>query len=495
VKFVFKKLVVKNFNVIKNFVIPAIFWREASLPVYELKTRIMDPRLKHSGMTGIFRYAVTAAFIFLIIGVNSSYAAKKIMSYSDLVQQNLQLRQQLQQVKQEFSTLENDRNVLILRLRDLQRGVGKKELEKRISELEQQLEKINKDAQVNEEKLKSVEEEFKKKFHDKDLQIKSLLEGREEGVKERERLKEKIIQKEEAIIQEEKKTKEEAQKRILLESKLKFLEDEQKEMVKASQMVERQKKELEEKIELIEEEKLKEIADMKQTVEIQIRDLENKIKDSENILVSMRGDFQERESKLVIEKKSLKNNFERIMNEVKMYRAKVRELDQALMVSLEREKDLEEELQARFSVQMKQEEQIEELQIDKFSVEAKLAKQGEKLDKTARKIADKVISQVKQKSDKERVDMHYNMAVVYDQNGRYEDSEREYLKCLRINPEDADVHYNIAILYDDKLNRNEEAIRHYKKYLELRPKGRDIVQVKHWMILAEQEARLGAEMR
>ncbi len=77
----------------------------------------------------------------------------------------------------------------------------------------------------------------------------------------------------------------------------------------------------------------------------------------------------------------------------------------------------------------------------------------------------------------------------------YSEERKEYLKCLKINPDDANVHYNLAILYDDKLNLNEEAIVHYTRFLEIRPAGEDVHQVKRWILRAEQESRLGSEMR
>ena len=95
----------------------------------------------------------------------------------------------------------------------------------------------------------------------------------------------------------------------------------------------------------------------------------------------------------------------------------------------------------------------------------------------------------------QKLDMHYNLALAYDRRGMYQEERQEYLKCLRINPNDANVHYNLAILYDDKLNMNEKAIEHYQRYLELRPVGEDVQQVKTWMLHAEQEARMGRQMK
>ena len=64
-----------------------------------------------------------------------------------------------------------------------------------------------------------------------------------------------------------------------------------------------------------------------------------------------------------------------------------------------------------------------------------------------------------------------------------------------MNPDDSGVHYNLGILYDDKLNNEPRAIKHYKKFLELVPMGEDSARVRQWILKAEEEKRLGGEMR
>jgi chromosome segregation ATPase len=103
--------------------------------------------------------------------------------------------------------------------------------------------------------------------------------------------------------------------------------------------------------------------------------------------------------------------------------------------------------------------------------------------------------ELKVKFDKEMLDKHFNLAVVYEMNGLYKDAEREYLACLKIDPNDADVHYNLAILYDDRLNNNKKAERHYYKFLSLRPIGESGERVKDWIMEAELERRLGKKVR
>ncbi|MDD4869240.1 MAG: tetratricopeptide repeat protein [Kiritimatiellae bacterium] len=97
-------------------------------------------------------------------------------------------------------------------------------------------------------------------------------------------------------------------------------------------------------------------------------------------------------------------------------------------------------------------------------------------------LMDQAQNDVNKVSDSERRDMHYNMAAVYSQVGRFRDAEREYLHALRIDPTDADVHYNLGILYDENLNDKPRAAMHYRRYLKLRPNGSDVDTVKNWLI-------------
>ncbi len=96
---------------------------------------------------------------------------------------------------------------------------------------------------------------------------------------------------------------------------------------------------------------------------------------------------------------------------------------------------------------------------------------------------------------KEKLNMHYNLGVLYEEAGRYKDAEREYLKCLKINPEDAGVHYNLGILYDDDLNDNRKALYYYRQYLKYRPMGENTMLVRGWITDIELENRLGREVR
>jgi tetratricopeptide (TPR) repeat protein len=139
--------------------------------------------------------------------------------------------------------------------------------------------------------------------------------------------------------------------------------------------------------------------------------------------------------------------------------------------------------------------EVLKVQLDKLESDLKNAQKNADDAKKEKQASAAQAKKMKIKTDKERLDMHFNLAVVYEKNGMYADAEREYYKCLQIDPNDAEVHYNLGILYDDRMNKTSAALVHYKRYLELRPKGESSEEVRQWIFNAEQEARLGVEAR
>jgi tetratricopeptide (TPR) repeat protein len=97
-------------------------------------------------------------------------------------------------------------------------------------------------------------------------------------------------------------------------------------------------------------------------------------------------------------------------------------------------------------------------------------------------LLDQARQEVKQVNDREKRDMHYNMAAIYARDGRAAEAVQEYLKALQIDPSDADIHYNLGILYDEDLRDKRKAAMHYRRYLQLRPHGADADQVKTWLM-------------
>ena len=97
--------------------------------------------------------------------------------------------------------------------------------------------------------------------------------------------------------------------------------------------------------------------------------------------------------------------------------------------------------------------------------------------------------ELKKIADKEKLDLHYNMGVIYTERGMYKEAKNEYLRALRLDPADADVHYNLAILYDDNLSDKKKAFKHYKKYVQLNPYATDVDIVRSWLLDIELSLR------
>jgi len=90
---------------------------------------------------------------------------------------------------------------------------------------------------------------------------------------------------------------------------------------------------------------------------------------------------------------------------------------------------------------------------------------------------------------------HYNLAIIYENAGRYKEAAEEYEKTLQLSPDDADIHYNLAIVYDDHIQDNEKAVFHYHRYLELSPNAADAGIVEEWMFEAREDAEFQRKTR
>jgi len=151
---------------------------------------------------------------------------------------------------------------------------------------------------------------------------------------------------------------------------------------------------------------------------------------------------------------------------------------------LDRLPDIEKELTSAQSTASGKDSALAAKAKDVDTLRLEIERRENRLIKAERMAAllEKTREEIRQVSDKEKRDMHYNMAAVYAKEGRYRDAEGEYLKALRIDPADADSHYNLAILYDDELQDKRKAAMHYRRYLKLRPNAPDVDGVKNWLM-------------
>jgi len=118
------------------------------------------------------------------------------------------------------------------------------------------------------------------------------------------------------------------------------------------------------------------------------------------------------------------------------------------------------------------------------AMQAEIQKRDWRLAKKDRMQAlmEKTREEVRQTNQKEKRDLHYNMAAVYAKEGRLRDAEKEYLRALRVDPTDSDSHYNLAILYEESFDDRGKATVHYRAYLKLAPTAKDVDEVKAWLI-------------
>ena len=130
---------------------------------------------------------------------------------------------------------------------------------------------------------------------------------------------------------------------------------------------------------------------------------------------------------------------------------------------------------------------LAEREADLQALKVELERRDHRLAKAERvaEVLEKARAQVLQAGDREKLNMHYNMASVYAREGKFEAAESEYLQALRIDPADADVHYNLGILDDDEMKLPEKATLHYRRYLQLNPHGPDADRVRNWLMKLE----------
>jgi len=80
--------------------------------------------------------------------------------------------------------------------------------------------------------------------------------------------------------------------------------------------------------------------------------------------------------------------------------------------------------------------------------------------------------------EKETGDMHYNLAVIFQSQNKFDEAIREYEKVLETKPDDADANFNLALIYDSVKNDRDKAIQHYEEYLGINPNGETAAKIK-----------------
>ena len=76
---------------------------------------------------------------------------------------------------------------------------------------------------------------------------------------------------------------------------------------------------------------------------------------------------------------------------------------------------------------------------------------------------------------------HYNLGVAYTKAKMYDEAVQEYEQSLKLKEAHAEAHYNLGLLYDTVRNDKALALKHYQRYLELDPQGKDAPEVSSWI--------------
>lgn len=153
----------------------------------------------------------------------------------------------------------------------------------------------------------------------------------------------------------------------------------------------------------------------------------------------------------------------------------------ALNNDLAKDKDgLLEQLKEAQKVVEAKEAELERTNKKAEEIEKKIAKADlgaqEKLQKEKKELEGKLKS-LEETLQKERGLYHYNLAVSYAQAGLYDEAAEAYEKSLTFNPDNADAHYNLGLLYKDVKSDPDNAVLHFRKYLELKPDAEDKEEV------------------
>lgn len=399
--------------------------------------------------------------------------------YGELVERNLELRRQIKAWEEKYTAVENERNVLILHIRDLQNE--KDALNRTLEELKAGPGDIPKFISQNLKLNKSLEDAFKRN---------SLLGQEMEGLK-----REILLLKGERA------------------EALKMLEIERNDFVRKLQRAQQEARTVEKATEgqaaqekapeahrapaskppdfiVSSEEFEKRLQDARRIFENEKKRLISQNEKFLKVLEDQKASLEEEAQKAQTEDKGRKRGSNGLEKQLKDLKRENKSLET-------KARKIEGDLAAVRAVYVEKEK---EWRKERGTADKRI----QDMEKELARYAASVPSSKKRKEegkaagflkDKQLLDMHYNLALAYNKTGMHAQERDEYLACLKIDPRDAYVHYNLAVLYDDNLNNNRKAVYHYQKYLELMPGDEDGARVKEWILRAEEEDRIGAQMR
>lgn len=396
--------------------------------------------------------------------------------YGEVVERNLELRRQIKAWEEKYTAVENERNVLILHIRDLQNE--KDALNRTLEELKAGPGDIPKFISQNLKLNKSLEDALKRN---------SLLGHEMEGLK-----KEILLlkgERAEALKMLEIERNDFARKLQRAQQEVRTVEEtpEGQPLEKAGQAMESQPARAPEgRGEEIE----KRLRDALQTFENEKRQLISQNEKFLKILQDQKASLEAEVQKAQTEDKGRKRGSNGLEKQLKDLKRENKSLET-------KARKIEDDLAAVQAVYVEKEKKWRK---EKGTADKRIQDMEKKLARYAASVPSSKKRKEEGKAavflkDKQLLDMHYNLALAYNKTGMHAQERDEYLACLKIDPRDAHVHYNLAVLYDDNLNNNRKAVYHYQKYLELMPGDEDGARVKEWILRAEEEDRIGVQMR
>lgn len=79
------------------------------------------------------------------------------------------------------------------------------------------------------------------------------------------------------------------------------------------------------------------------------------------------------------------------------------------------------------------------------------------------------------------------LALLDQAQGKFRESEAGLLKAESVNGNNASVHYNLGVLYELYLQNPGQAVKHYRRYVEL-SNSEDKALVERWILLLERNS-------
>lgn len=78
----------------------------------------------------------------------------------------------------------------------------------------------------------------------------------------------------------------------------------------------------------------------------------------------------------------------------------------------------------------------------------------------------------------ERRELRLMLAALYEATGEYDNAVRQYELVLRAEPDHAKTHFALGTVLQEQSPNRSSATRHFKRYLQLAPKGEHAAQAK-----------------